>query len=97
MIDITPEENTFKIKELCAFLSTNEGGEGIIGAHNDQGGLIPFVAADEKRLVSLMPEAKKIAKNVNKKVKLVKFTLGQLKSILYINNTNISNFKKDLL
>jgi len=74
MIDLNPQENTFKIKEIWAFLSVDNGGEGIIGALNDKGYFVPFVAADKQRLLTLMPEAQKIAKNINKKVKLVKFT-----------------------
>lgn len=62
-----------KITELYAFVSKDEGGEGLIGMIIN-GTFIPFVCADKKRIESLKPHAKNIAKESGKKVKLIKLT-----------------------
>lgn len=64
-----------KITEIYAFVSVDEGGEGIVGMtvnHNGRDMLMPFVCADNKLLVSLKESAKKLAKNHNQKIKLIK-------------------------
>jgi hypothetical protein len=67
-----------RIDHLWAFLSVDEGGEGVIGAPLARSSLsIPMVAADEARLDSLIPLAKKISDQLNIKVRLVKFTVRE--------------------
>jgi len=62
-----------KIIELYAFVSKDEGGEGLIGMVMN-GTFMPFVCADKDRMESLKPHAKNIAKESGKKVKLIKLT-----------------------
>jgi hypothetical protein len=64
-----------KITEIYAFISEDTGpeDEGIIGQRmNDT--WLPFVAADQKRIDSLRPWAKSIARVTGKKIKLIRFT-----------------------
>lgn len=66
-----------KITEIYAFVSIDEGGEGVIGQTIPMGGrevFMPFVCADKDRMESLRPLALNIAKMGNKRVKLIKLT-----------------------
>lgn len=67
-----------KITELYAFVSVDEGGEGVIGMTIDMPDgretFMPFVCADKARMESLKPFAIGIAKSSNKTVKLIKLT-----------------------
>ena len=65
------------ITEIFAFVSSDEGGEGVIGmTFNIMGRetFMPFVCADKDRMEVLIPYAKKIAQDSGKKVRLIKFT-----------------------
>lgn len=66
--------NTFKITELYAYVSADEGGEGIIGAPI-QGVMTPLIGADLDRMKSLRPVAKALAKQFGVKIKFMRFTL----------------------
>jgi uncharacterized Zn finger protein len=66
-----------KITELYAFVSVDEGGEGVIGESINIGmrnTFMPFVCADKERMESLKPRAKEIAKLSGKKIKLIRLT-----------------------
>lgn len=67
-----------QIKELYAFVSVDEGGEGVIGQVMQNPGqppiFMPFVCADKDRMESLKPLAKNIAKEQGIKVRLIKLT-----------------------
>jgi hypothetical protein len=66
-----------KITEMYAFVSVDEGGEGLVGmTMNIQGKetFMPFVCSDKDRMESLKPIAKNMAKAHNKKIKLIKLT-----------------------
>lgn len=66
-----------KITEVYAFVSSDKDGEGVVGqSMNTLFGMMfmPFVCADKDRMESLKPLAKKIAKEKNKKIKLIKLT-----------------------
>ena len=64
-----------KITEVYVFASVDEGGEGVVGQVVDILGrevFMPFVCADKKRMESLKPLAKQIAKDTGKKIKLIR-------------------------
>lgn len=66
-----------KITELYAFVSVDEGGEGVVGQTvviNEQLVFMPFVCADKARLESLKPMAKMIHERTGQKIKLIKLT-----------------------
>jgi len=75
--------NTFRITQLWAVLSSDEGGEGLCAGPVINGVMLPLIAADEARLESFMPMAHKIAKESGKKVKIVRFTVRE--EIMEIN------------
>ncbi len=79
MKDITPKNANYleKITEIYAFVSVDEGGEGVIGMTMPIDGretFMPFVCADKTRMESLKPFAKEIGKKSGKKIRLIKFT-----------------------
>lgn len=66
-----------KITEIYAFVSVDEGGEGVVGMTLPIDGretFMPFVCADKSRMESLKPIAKDIAKASGKTIKLIKMT-----------------------
>jgi hypothetical protein len=64
-----------RIDHIWAFLSLDEGGEGVCAAPLGHGMLtVPMIAADAKRLDSLKPIARKLANLFRKPVRLAKFT-----------------------
>lgn len=66
-----------KITELYAFVSVDEGGEGVIGQTIPMGGrevFMPFVCADKARMESLKPLAKQISEHTGKKIRLIKMS-----------------------
>lgn len=66
-----------EISELYAFVSVDEGGEGVIGQTVTMCGrevFMPFVCADKERMESLKPMAQRIAEFGKKKVKLIRLT-----------------------
>lgn len=70
-------KNTFKIKSVWAFISEDEGGEGLVGAPMMGMGTMPLIAADEARLKDLKPLAREVAKLTKKKIKLIKLTMRE--------------------
>lgn len=69
-----------KITELYAFVSVDEGGEGVIGQTCVIGGkltFMPFVCADKERMEMLKPVAKHIAEEMNKKVRLIRLSVRE--------------------
>lgn len=66
-----------KITELFAFVSVDEGGEGIVGQTvviDDRLVFMPFVCADKARVDTLRPLAKQIHMRTGQKIKLIKLT-----------------------
>jgi hypothetical protein len=68
-----PRNYLGRIEEIWAFLSLDEGGEGVCAAPMGQMTL-PLIAADKQRLDLLYPLARAMAKAFNKPIRLVKFT-----------------------
>jgi uncharacterized Zn finger protein len=69
-----------KITEVYVFASVDKDGEGIIGHTAHIGGqnvFMPFVCADKARMESLKPMAKQIARDHNKKVKLIRLSVRE--------------------
>jgi hypothetical protein len=63
-----------RIEHLWAFLSSDEGGEGVCAAPIGGLGAMPLIAADEARLKSIRHYAQHIASVFGKPVRLAKFT-----------------------
>lgn len=69
-----------RIDEVYCFISSDETGEGIIGATREilgQTVFMPFVCADKARMESIKPMAKQIAKESGKKIKLIKLSVRE--------------------
>jgi hypothetical protein len=62
-----------RIENIWAFLSVDEGGEGVVAAPVD-GMTVPLIAADEARLTSLRPLARVVASKFDIPIRLVQFT-----------------------
>lgn len=76
----SPRNYLEKITELYAFVSVDEGGEGLIGHTMHVGGrstFMPFVCSDKDRMESLKPLAKQIARDHNKKVRLIRLSVRE--------------------
>jgi hypothetical protein len=72
-----PKNYLEKITEMYAFVSVDEGGEGVVGMTmpvNGRETFMPFVCADKQRMEALKPIAKKIAQESGKTIKLIKLT-----------------------
>jgi hypothetical protein len=64
-----------RIDRIWAFLSLDDGGEGVIAAPIGPDNMtVPLVAADKRRLDSLIPIAKQMAKIFRKPIRLAKFS-----------------------
>lgn len=78
MIDtviLKPPNQLLRIDEVWMFVSVDATGEGVCAAPlMGPGSLVPLIAADAARLKSLIPVARKLAKDSNTQVKLVKFS-----------------------
>jgi hypothetical protein len=67
-----PRNYLGRIEQIWAFLSLDEGGEGVCAA--PMGDLtVPLIAADKRRVDDLYPLARGIANVFNKPVRLAKF------------------------
>lgn len=76
-----------RIDAVWMWISTDETGEGVLGAPLlGPGTLLPLIAADEARLTSIRPWAQKIAEAKGIKVKLIKLTTREeIEEIDHIN------------
>jgi hypothetical protein len=63
-----------RIEQIWAFLSVDDGGEGVCAAPMGNLGAVPLIAADKTRLDAIRPLAQHIAKAFGKPVRLAKFT-----------------------
>jgi hypothetical protein len=62
-----------RIDQIWAFLSIDDGGEGVCSAPiGDM--TLPLIAADKRRVDSLIPMAKKMARMFGKPIRLAKFS-----------------------
>ena len=62
---------------MYAFVSVDEGGEGVVGMTmpvNGRETFMPFVCADKTRMEALKPIAINIAKEANKTIRLIKLS-----------------------
>ncbi|KYK50036.1 hypothetical protein A1D31_22250 [Bradyrhizobium liaoningense] len=70
-----PPNVQLRIDAVWLFVSIDETGEGVCAAPlMGDGSLVPLIAADEERLQSLIPIARRIAKESGKQVKLIKLS-----------------------
>lgn len=74
-----PKNTQTRIESVYAFLSEDDGGEGLCGA-NVGGQWMPLITADPKVLDKLRHIAKQVAEMTGKKIKLVKFTTREEQS-----------------
>lgn len=68
-----PRNYMGRIEQLWAFLSVDEGGEGICAAPLTGIGTVPLIAADKQRLEAVRPFARATAKTFNRVVRLARF------------------------
>jgi hypothetical protein len=61
-----------RIEQIWAYLSVDDGGEGVCAAPFANG-TIPLIAADKRRLDQLKPTARSLASMFKKPVRLVRF------------------------
>lgn len=74
-VHISPTNYLGRIDNIWAFLSLDDGGEGVCAAPLAPGMMtVPMIAADKARLESLKPLARKLASLFKKPVRLAKFT-----------------------
>jgi hypothetical protein len=73
-IEHNPPNYLGRIEHLWAFLSLDDGGEGVCAGPLGAFPVVPYIAADKARLDSLRPLAREIAKRFGKPVRLAKFT-----------------------
>jgi hypothetical protein len=73
VIEHDPGNYLGRIEHLWAFLSSDEGGEGVCAGPLGGVGVVPYIAADEARLASLGPLAREVARRFGKVVLLAKF------------------------
>ena len=67
-----------RIDEFYAFVASDETGEGLTGFQVPGSGMmLPMVCADKERVDSLREIAKDIAKNSNRPVRLLKFSVRE--------------------
>jgi hypothetical protein len=72
---LNPPNELLRIDEVCLFVSVDETGEGVCaGPLFGPGTLVPLIAADEARLQSLIPMARRIAQASGKTIRLIKLT-----------------------
>lgn len=73
-----PKNYLPRIETIWAYLSVDEGGEGVCAAPLEPGMLsVPLLAADETRLEKIRPFALAIAKLTGRPVRLAKFTVRE--------------------
>ena len=73
-VHISPPNYLGRIDQIWAFLSVDDGGEGICSAPLKDGMLtVPMIAADKRRLDSLRPIARQMPNIFKKPVRLAKF------------------------
>jgi hypothetical protein len=65
-----------RIEHIWAFLSVDEGGEGVVSM-TTKFGHMPMVAADEMRVKQLRPIAQAVAAQTGVRIRLVKFTVRE--------------------
>jgi hypothetical protein len=63
-----------RIDRIWAFLSIDDGGEGLVAAPIGPGTTVPLIAADKRRVDLLIPIAKRLTKVFNKPIRLAKFS-----------------------
>jgi hypothetical protein len=74
-VAISPPNYMGRIDQIWAFLSLDDGGEGVVaGPLLGPGSMVPLIAADKRRLDSLIPKAKEIVRMFGKPIRLAKFT-----------------------
>lgn len=69
-----------RIDEVFVFISSDSTGEGIVGQTirvMGQNVFMPFVCADQARVKSLKPLAKKIAEETGKTIKLIRLLVRE--------------------
>ena len=64
----------FEITAIWAYCGIDEGGEGLVGYHDQVHGWVPLVGADEDRVKQYNELAKQIAKETGKKIICKKFS-----------------------
>lgn len=80
---------------MYAYIATDPktGDEGVIGMLMPDGSWMPFVAADEARLMQLEPNAQRIALQLNRDITLIKLTTRETVKVLkgHVCNSNAIN------
>jgi hypothetical protein len=74
-VAVSPPNYLGRIDNIWAFLSIDDGGEGVVAAPLlGDGSVVPLIAADKKRLDSLIKVAKEMVTVFRKPIRLAKFS-----------------------
>ena len=77
-LEVHSEHFLDQIDSIYAFLSVDEGGEGIIGLPiGPDGSMVPLIASDKTRMGDIIPLAKRMAQ-AGMKIKLVRFVTREI-------------------
>lgn len=79
-MEIYNPPNQFKIKELWAFVSSDEGGEGLISVPFGNT-MMPLIGADLTRVEEVRAFAIKAGELTGKKIKLMRFKLQSVENL----------------
>jgi len=73
-----PDNRGLRIDSVWVFISSDHTGEGVCAAPIEPGvPSVPLIAADEARLESLRPIAKRLAATTAKTIKLIRLTVRE--------------------
>jgi hypothetical protein len=70
----SPPNHLGRIDQIWAFLSVDDGGEGVCGLTVGGDAMLPMVAADKRIVETMIPHAVELATVSGKPVRLAKFT-----------------------
>ena len=77
MSSLPTPSTVFRIDQLWAVISSDEGGEGLCASSMPDGTVMPLIAANETTLEAWLPVAHRLATEGGKKIKIVRFTMRE--------------------
>lgn len=62
-----------RIEQIWAYLSLDDGGEGVCGFHASGFGSLPMIGADKRRMDQFRPYAEQLVKMLKRPIRFVRF------------------------